>query len=176
MHRLLSNALNWRQAESTDLGAIQSLFADVREELAQRGLDLWQHGYPNRALIRSDMERCALFVGTRSEQLVVAVTLDSIQAPEYADIAWNIPSQRPLVIHRLGVLPSVQGQGIGKAAVAWCEQWGIERGCDAIRLDTYTANRRNMGFYERLGYDRPAGAVYFPPNTHAFCGFEKRLG
>ncbi len=45
-----------------------------------------------------------------------------------------------------------RGEGIGKALMAWVENWGREQGCDVAVLDSYTQNFASHKFYHREGF------------------------
>jgi GNAT superfamily N-acetyltransferase len=55
-------------------------------------------------------------------------------------------------LHQLGVDPAAQGQGIGNALIAACEQWAREHGLGAIALDTAVPASHLRARYTRLGY------------------------
>lgn len=159
-----------------ELPEVMKLFESVRERLAERGLDLWQHGYPDEALLKSDIERGTMWGVGPTEDLMAVVTLDHVASPQYNEVKWGWESKHPLIIHRLGVERSKQSMGYGSYLLAFCEDFAVRKGCDAIRLDTYTDNRRNMRFYLGRGYRQVEGEMRFPPHIHAFAGFEKRPG
>jgi putative acetyltransferase len=45
-----------------------------------------------------------------------------------------------------------EGQGVGTALVAACEQWAREQGYTVLMLSTGAANTRAIGLYHRLGF------------------------
>lgn len=53
-------------------------------------------------------------------------------------------------LHTIGAL--VEGQGIGRALLAWCEQAAREGGAERILLEVREDNDRARAFYRRAGY------------------------
>jgi ribosomal protein S18 acetylase RimI-like enzyme len=58
-----------------------------------------------------------------------------------------------LFIEILAVDPARQGEGIGRALLAFAEDRARESGLGALRLYTNAAMTENLAFYPRLGYD-----------------------
>jgi ribosomal protein S18 acetylase RimI-like enzyme len=52
----------------------------------------------------------------------------------------------------LAVAAGAEGRGVGKALMAYAEEWARARGCDRVDLDVFVTNERAIAFYERLGY------------------------
>lgn len=165
-----------RLIQIEELPAVVDLFESVRAELADRGLDLWQHGYPDESQIQADITSGCMWGIGSDDGLFGAVTLNHDASPEYDDVEWGWEAKHPLVIHRLGVHRDFQSKGYGSYLLDFCERKASQLACDAIRLDTYMANRRNMRFYQNRGYNQAKGEMRFPPHKHAFAGFEKRPG
>ncbi len=57
------------------------------------------------------------------------------------------------------VAPMWQGRGIGKALLAWAEQWARDRACRLITLNVFMENQQARSAYERSGY-RPETVRY----------------
>jgi ribosomal protein S18 acetylase RimI-like enzyme len=57
-----------------------------------------------------------------------------------------------LLLNNIAVLPRCKGKGIGKALMAFCEEYAQVMGCDAIQLYTHQLMTENIEIYKRLGY------------------------
>lgn len=57
-----------------------------------------------------------------------------------------------LLLNNIAVLPRYKGKGIGKALMAFCEEYAQATGCDAIQLYTHQLMTENIDLYKRLGY------------------------
>jgi GNAT superfamily N-acetyltransferase len=65
-----------------------------------------------------------------------------------------------LLIENVAVDPGWQGGGVGRALLAWAEEYARENGRAAVRLYTHRLMERNQRLYAALGYERvppPAG-------------------
>jgi ribosomal protein S18 acetylase RimI-like enzyme len=79
-----------------------------------------------------------------------------------------------LIIHRLAVDPDYQGLGLSSSLMEYAENYVIENGYSAIRLDAYVGNKMVLDFYRRKAYQE-AGEVYFPRRILPFKCFEKSI-
>ncbi len=52
----------------------------------------------------------------------------------------------------LAVEKAAEGQGVGSALLAACEQWARSRGSDRLTLSALVTNARARALYERKGY------------------------
>ncbi len=105
-------------------------------------------------------------------------TLDSVRADLEAHggaIAWW--AERPvgclrfevepghLHVRRVAVLPELQGQGIGRALMAWAEAEAARRRRAEVHVGVRIALPGNLAFYRRLGYEVAA--------EHAHPGYDR---
>jgi ribosomal protein S18 acetylase RimI-like enzyme len=144
-----------------------------RTALRERGIDQWDDVYPTRNTVADDAAHHRLFVLVSAGLCVATITLDETQSPEYATVAWQFPTPA-LVIHRLCVDPTRQGQGFGRALMEFAESHAAEHGYASIRLDAYSPNLDAVALYRRRGY-REAGRVFFPRRTASFHCFERAV-
>jgi ribosomal protein S18 acetylase RimI-like enzyme len=57
-----------------------------------------------------------------------------------------------LLLINIAVLPRHIGRGLGKMLMAFCENYALRTGCDAIRLYTHELMIENIDIYKKLGY------------------------
>lgn len=55
-------------------------------------------------------------------------------------------------VYYLAVSPDCQGAGYGKAMMAACEQWQLDRGIWKLQLMVRAGNKPVLAFYDRLDY------------------------
>lgn len=80
----------------------------------------------------------AVYRVEQAGQLVGAVTLQ-----------WrNDPSE----IMELAIDPALQGQGLGKACLAWIVEEAIRRGKQALLVGTANSSLGNIAFYQKAGF------------------------
>ena len=94
---------------------------------------------PQRDIQRKLTEQPELFLVGLLDGAVVA----SVMAGYDGTRGW---------LHLLGVHPSQQRQGLGRALVQAAEDRLLARGCPKLNLQVRTDNRAVIAFYQRLGY------------------------
>ena len=70
-----------------------------------------------------------------------------------------------LLIENVAVDPRRQGQGVGRALLAYAEQHARECGLWELRLYTHRTMTRNLRLYGRLGYVQSAGPTDDDPRV-----------
>jgi GNAT superfamily N-acetyltransferase len=55
-------------------------------------------------------------------------------------------------IGEIATAEQAEGQGVGKALLEACEEWGRTNGYRLLSLSTGAANHKALGFYHHLGY------------------------
>ena len=64
----------------------------------------------------------------------------------------HFTGQPQAYIGELATDETVEGQGVGSALVAACEQWARDEGYEIITLSTGAGNSRALNFYHNLDY------------------------
>ena len=157
-----------------DVDKVMEVVALCVRQMQGRGSDQWDDFYPSRDVIEADIRAGTLYVLRDGAILIGAVVVNETQSPEYAQLEWQRPDARVLVIHRLCVRPDRQGTGAGHQLMDFAEQFARTNGYSAIRLDTYTGNPVATSLYVRRGY-RITGQVRFRHRKLPFVGFELLL-
>lgn len=161
------------KAKSDDLEEIFILVNKAIKYLEYQRIYQWNDYYPHQDLFYSDVTNETLYKW-EEDQIKGIIAFDETQEEEYKDVDWNFNPSRIMVIHRLIVHPSFQGQGLGRKLMDFAENFAHENGYGAIRLDAYSGNHRAINFYQKRGY-KIAGNVIFPKRELPFHCFEKRL-
>lgn len=63
---------------------------------------------------------------------------------------YNAPAN--LMIHKLYILPSFQGKGMGKAFLDYLTAFAIKTGHDMLTLKVFIKNQNAIRFYNHLGF------------------------
>ena len=66
-----------------------------------------------------------------------------------------------LLLKELYVRHANQGQGVGRALMAWVARHAIERGCARMDWNVSAHNRRGLAFYRSLGAMHVAGRLSY---------------
>lgn len=171
-----------RKACESDIDAIEAIYERVHD-VEEQGLSSvgWIRGvYPTRKTAEDALDRGDLFVMAEGEKVVAVAVINQIQVAEYADAEWEhgAASEEVMVLHALAVDPQVKGKGLGRAFVAFYENYAKQQGCLELRMDTNVKNVRARKLYQLLGY-REVGVVSSIfngiPDVQLVC-LEKFLG
>lgn len=164
-----------RAAKISDIDTILSVTNACASHMIAMGIHQWNDLYPSRAAFERDLERNELFVLEDQERLIGGIVVSTFMDCEYKDIEWLTPSDNNIYVHRLFVHPDWQGKGHARQLMDFAEQQARSKGFDAVRLDTFSQNKRNQKFYEARGYQR-LGNIFFPrQSTHPFYCYELPL-
>lgn len=171
-----------RKARESDLDGIEAIYERVHDA-EEQGLSTvgWIRGvYPTRKTAADALGRDDLFVMVDGNAVVAVAVINQVQVPEYDDAGWrhDAADSEVMVLHALAVDPQVKGRGIGRAFVAFYEDYARRQGCPALRMDTNVKNARARKLYQCLGYEE-VGVVSCVfngiPGVQLVC-LEKYLG
>lgn len=111
--------------------------------------------YPVEQTAKDAYERDDLFVCEEDGEILAAAIINQTQVDVYADGKWTYPAkdEEVMVLPMLVVDPQKGKRGIGKAFVAFYEQYATENGCKLLRMDTNEKNVRARVMYKKLGYN-----------------------
>jgi len=159
-----------------EIDEIIALTKACGRHMRENGIDQWDEHYPDRISIERDIQTGTLFALRDAVKILGIVVLNEKQDDEYAEISWSTSNEdKNLIVHRLAVLPSFQGQGLARQLMDFAEDFARTQGSVAIRLDTYSQNHRNQRFYLARGY-RDLGPVFLKyKKEHPYYCYELLL-
>ncbi len=170
------------KALESDIDSIEAIYERVHDA-EEQGLSTvgWIRGvYPTRSTAEEALARGDLFVMVDNDKVVAVAVINQIQVPEYVDATWkhDATNEEVMVLHGLAVDPLEKGRGLGRAFVAFYEDYAKQLGCLALRMDTNVKNSRARKLYQSLGYEE-VGVVSCVfngiPDVELVC-LEKYLG
>ncbi len=145
--------INYRTADITDLDDVCLLIHQATENMDRQNIHQWDCEYPNREVLREDIEKGQLYIGSVNEKTAVIYVLNHVFDEIYKNGQWRLPSKPFCIIHRLCVAPAFQNQGIAKSAIKHIEEYAVSHGIEAIRLDCFTENPYALKLYISNGYN-----------------------
>ncbi|MGK8177875.1 N-acetyltransferase family protein [Aeromonas dhakensis] len=150
-HRGKEHSLEIRKAREQDIDAILELNRQIGEiHFAQAPQVFCPPSPEERAfLLAAIATEGRLFCVAEQEGAVAGFLTARI------DINETIPFLSKEPICRIGTLVVDEGhrsQGIGKALIAHCDEWGKAQGASQLRLEVMAFNERAKAIYERLGF------------------------
>ncbi len=85
------------------------------------------------------------------------------------------PSSSQFYLGHLGVLPELQGRGIGKILIAHLLEQGRAAGFKVAALDVAVTNPRGQALYERLGFKVDRERASSLKNAHGFVSAHRHM-
>lgn len=115
----------------------------------------WEKGvYPADAFLKESLAVGELYALRADGKIIAAMVLNHQCNDGYNGTKWNVEASvdEITVIHALGVLPQVHGQGVAPQMVEAAIQIAREKQQKAIRLDVLGGNIPALKLYEKFGF------------------------
>ncbi len=151
--------LTIRKTTARDIAALLSLFAEARATIAALGIDQWQNGYPNEAVIREDLLHHRGYLVERDGELLATFALIEDGEPSYDRIengAWLTGDQRMaphyLAIHRVAIAVCARGFGIASLIMEFAANRAAALDRTSLRIDTHHGNIVMRKMLEKQGF------------------------
>ena len=151
----------FRLSRREDLPQIMAIIAQAQAYLAAQGIDQWQDGYPDEAIVREDIRLGRGYVLEEDGRVLGIATVDFGGEPTYDiiyDGTWT--TKEPYAcIHRVALDAGTRGTGAADEIMRRAEEIVRGRGVCGIRIDTHRENVVMQGMLKRNGY-APCGIIY----------------
>ena len=148
-------------AKISQLNEILGMTDACRIAMEAKGIFQWTIDYPSRKAFERDIERNELYVLRKEGEIIGCIVISTFMDSEYESVSWLTPNKQNYYIHRLGIHPEYQGQGLAQGLMDFAENYAKEHHAVSVRLDTFSQNQRNQKFYEKRGYQKLED-IYFP--------------
>ncbi|WP_125709794.1 GNAT family N-acetyltransferase [Companilactobacillus zhongbaensis] len=133
-----------RQARSEDLPKVLDIISGAKKTLRDRGVDQWQTGYPDEAILKQDLNDGINYVMLLDGEVVGTAALQQGIEPNYEKLVngkWDAESNKEYsVIHRIAVEPGHQGQHLSAALIRQLLTISYQLGYSDVRIDTHPEN------------------------------------
>lgn len=146
-----------REAE---IDQVMDLIHAAVEAMEEVGLHQWSLHYPSKEIISADVATGTLLAARVKGKIAGIIVLNEEAQPGYKDLIWDDPHGRILTVHRLGVHPGQQKQGVAKALMNFAAEYARKNKYSSIRLDTSCKNTPAIKLYQSLNY-RFTGTIDF---------------
>lgn len=161
-----------RRAKLPEIDDILEITKACASFMIEKGIYQWNEHYPSKKAFEKDIQREELYVKTVDNSIIGGIVISDFMDEEYASIKWLTQTEKNMYIHRLFVHPDFQSQGHARSMMDFAEEYARKNSFISIRLDTFSQNQRNQGFYETRGYKK-LGNVFFPKQSqHPFHCYE----
>ena len=175
--------MNIRATTPQDLDTVMAIIEEARGTIAALGINQWQNGTPNRAMITEDMALGQGRVVTDDDGVVMGTfALIYTGEPTYDTIydgAWHAPdfaadgSIAYIAIHRVAISVARRGSGISTAIIRYAEEYARILGKTSLRIDTHEGNVVMRRMLEKHGFVH-RGTIYLQ-NGDPRVAYEKIL-
>lgn len=144
----------------------------VIDKMTDEMIYQWDEIYPGFEVLEQDIMNGEAYGLFSSNELKGFVVLNEKYSPEYDSLDWAKVGGKSLIIHRLSVKASCQGQGIATKLMNFSEKYAKENEYSSIKLDAFSDNKTALNLYEQRGYHK-VGTVTFRKGV--FNCYEKVL-
>ena len=150
-----------RKTTVGDIDAVMSIIEEARRTIAALGIDQWQNGSPNRAMIEEDISLGRGRAVTLNGEIVGTFALIFDGEPTYKIIeqgAWSFPDRTDtgewsyLAIHRVAISVASRGTGVSTAIIRYAEDTARAYGRSSLRIDTHEGNVVMRRMLEKHGF------------------------
>ena len=153
--------MNIRAMNPADLDAVMAIIEEARRSIAALGIDQWQKGSPNRAMLTRDMSLGQGRVVTLEDGIAATFAVVYTGEPTYdriEDGAWLTPDLDAdgvcsyIAIHRVAIALAHRGSGIATAIMEYAEGFARILGKGSLRIDTHAGNTVMRRMLEKNGF------------------------
>jgi GNAT superfamily N-acetyltransferase len=157
-----------RVTTPADLDGVMDIIEEARGTMAALGIDQWQGGTPNRAMLTRDMAEGLGRVVVSGGKVVgtFAILYGGESAYDVIrDGEWLIPDRAEdgsvayIALHRVAVSVAYRGKGISTAMIEYAESYARILGMKSLRIDTHEGNTVMRRMLEKNGFVR-CGTVF----------------
>lgn len=149
------------KAKEKDVPRSMELIEQARAFLRENGVDQWQDGYPDEAVIRADAAAGRGYLCMEDGRSVGYLCADFDGEPAYGGIEGRWLSEQPyVVVHRLALDNAVKGRGLASQVFRLVEELALGRGVHSFKIDTQTDNKRMRHLLEKNGFQY-CGTILF---------------
>ena len=150
-----------RKTTVNQIDAVMAIIEEARRTIAALGIDQWQNGTPNRAMILEDMSLGQGWCIEQAGHPVATFALLENGEPTYdviEDGAWLTPDRDGdghvtyLAIHRVAISVACRGSGISTAVVNHASEMARSLGKTSLRIDTHRGNVVMRRMLEKHGF------------------------
>lgn len=146
--------MQFMKATAQDMPKIMEIINDAKAMLKANGIDQWQKGYPDEAVMMEDISNNDLYFAQVEGETVAILALVFDIDSNYLHIEegkWltDLPYS---VIHRVAVGKEHLGKGIMGRIFAHSEELTLEKGLQSMRIDTHPENKSMQRALTKAGY------------------------
>lgn len=167
--------MEFRKARISDINDINNMIDDAKLYLKKNDIDQWQNGYPNKDVIKKDIDSGQAYVIEKDSNIACYFMISFDGEHTYEKIyegAWS-SNDCYGVIHRVVIKDNLKGLGLSHLIFNSAETLCTERNIFSIRIDTHRKNIPMQNALKSHGYTY-SGIIYLDDGAERLA-FEKNL-
>lgn len=110
----------------------------------------WSLDYPDRDTVESDVDSKSLYVLKKNGIIIAVASVGEFN--ELGHLQWTL--KVPCELARLGVISTLQKQGIGTTILKNIIETAKEKGFDGIRMLVSKTNPAALALYDKNGFEK----------------------
>ncbi|PRD48830.1 GNAT family N-acetyltransferase [Sphingobacterium haloxyli] len=143
----------FRQAKPEDAVHIWQILEHAIQRRKEDGSNQWQDGYPNPAVISTDIEKGNGYVLADGDTIVGYCAILINDEPEYAHIKGKWLTKGDFVVyHRVAISEHYLGRGLAQKLLLHIEDFTRQHNIPSLRADTNFDNPGMLSIFEKMGY------------------------
>ncbi len=172
--------MNIRTLTIDDLEEVIALCLEAKKTLAERGVNQWQSGFPDRASLTDDLlsGRCFAFLDDKGT-ICAFTRLNFEPEAEYEHLksgCWLTGNEGYATTHRTVVAPAHRSTGLSDRLLEEAERRAALAGAKSIRVDTHRDNSAMRSLIARRGFTECCTFLLpYPDASPERIGYEKLL-
>ena len=115
----------------------------------------WDLDYPSRETAEYDINNGFLYVLKNGEKIIAVASAGNFD--ELEDLRWKL--RNPCELARIGVMPTMQKQGIGSILLKYVIEAMADKGYDGMRFTACKNNLAALALYDKNGFEK-CGEVF----------------
>lgn len=124
----------------------------------------WGLDYPNKETAESDIRNKSLYILKENERIIAVASAGAFD--ELGDLKWT--PKNPCELARIGVMPTMQKQGIGTIILQNVIKAVKDRGFDGIRMLVSKTNPAALALYDKNGFEKCGEAFMFDIDFYCY--------
>ena len=167
--------MEFRKTIESDIESIMKIIKQAQNYLREQGIDQWQNNYPNKWVIKKDIDNNNSYVLLKDNIIIgtVAVIFDGERTYNTIYNGQWLSNGEYTTIHRLAVDSNYRGSGISSLILKNIEKMSLDRKIFSIKVDTHRGNMPMQYFLKNHGF-KYCGIIYLEDGNERLA-FEKSL-
>ena len=158
-----------RLAKIEEYELVKQFYYDTIDLMKQSEYtSLWEKDvYPSNKYIKESIEKGCLWVCDMDGIIASSMILNHDCNEGYKSVKWPTQAEKEevFVIHAFGVLPSIQGKGIGSMMLRNAIDYAAKQNVKVIRLDVLADNVPALRLYTKNGFSFVDSTCMFYEDT-----------